>query len=38
MLDYIYHMALKLIKNRIFGLKTSRFISLLGNVIMYVIT
>ena len=26
MLDSIYHMILKLIKNRIFGVKTSRFL------------
>ena len=25
MIDSIYHMTLKLIKNRIFGVKTSRF-------------
>ena len=33
MLDSIYHMTLKLIKNRIFGLKTSIFCDLLRNVI-----
>ena len=38
MLDSIYHMTLKLIKNRIFGVKTSRFCHLLRNVIMNVIT
>ena len=37
MLDSIYHMTLKLIKNRIFGVKTSRFCHLLRNVIMDVI-
>ena len=37
MLDFIYHMTLKLIKNRIFGVKTSRFCHLLRNVIMDVI-
>ena len=38
MLDSIYHMTLKLIKNRIFGVKTSRFCHHLRNVIMDVIT
>ena len=38
MLDSIYHMTLKLLKNHIFGIKTSRFCHLLGNVIMDVIT
>ena len=38
MLDYIYHMTLKILKNCIFGLKTSRFSLILGNVIMGVIT
>ena len=38
MLDSIYHMTFKLIKNRIFGVKTSRFCHLLCNVIMDVIT
>ena len=37
MLDSIYHMTLKFIKNRIFGVKTSRFCHLLRNVIMDVI-
>ena len=37
MLDYIYHMTLKLLKNRIFGVKTSKFFSILRNVIMDVI-
>ena len=37
MLDSIYHMTLKLIKNRILGVKTSRFCHLLRNVIMDVI-
>ena len=34
MLDSIYHMALKLIKNHIFGMKTSLFCHLVRNVIM----
>ena len=38
MLDSIYHMTLNLIKNHIFGLKTSRFCHLLLNVIMDLIT
>ena len=33
MFDSIYHMALKLFCNRIFGMQTSRFYHLLGNVI-----
>ena len=37
MLDFIYHMTLKLIKNLVFGVKTSRFCHLLRNVIMDVI-
>ena len=37
MLDSIYHMTLKFIKNHIFGVKTSRFCHLLRNVIMDVI-
>ena len=37
MLDSIYHMTLKLIKNHIFGVKRSRFCHLLRNVIMDVI-
>ena len=37
-LDSIYHMALKLLKNHIFGVKTSIFCHLLCNVIMDVIT
>ena len=37
MLDSIYHITLKLIKNRIFGVKTSRFCHLLCNVIMDII-
>ena len=37
MLDSIYHMTLKLLKNRIFDVKTSRFCHLLRNVIMDVI-
>ena len=38
MLDSIYHMALTLLKNRIFGAKTSRFCHLLRSVIKNVIT
>ena len=38
MLDSIYHMTSKFIKNRIFGAKTSIFCHLLLNVIMDVIT
>ena len=38
MLDSIYHMILKLIKNRIFGEKTSIICHLLRNVIIDVIT
>ena len=38
MLDSCYHMTLKLIKNRIFCVNTSRFCHLLRNVIMDVIT
>ena len=38
MLDSIYHMTLKLLKNHILGVKTSRFCHLLRNVIMDVIT
>ena len=34
MLDSIYHMILKLLLNRIFGVKTPRFASLLRKVIM----
>ena len=37
MLDSIYHMTLKLIKNHIFGVKTSRFCHLLCNIKMNVI-
>ena len=37
MLDSIYHMTLKLIKNHIFDVKTSRFYHLLHQVIMDVI-
>ena len=32
MLDFIYHMKLKLIKNHIFGLKTSKFSHLLSEL------
>ena len=38
MLDSIYQMTLKILKNCIFGLKTSRFSLILNNVIMDVIT
>ena len=38
MVDSIYHMALKFIESRIFGVKTSRFCHILGNLIMNVIT
>ena len=38
MLDSINHMTLKLLKNHIFGVKTSRICHLLRNVIMDVIT
>ena len=37
-LDSIYHMILKLIRNGIFGVKTSRFYYRLRNIIMDVIT
>ena len=37
MLDSIYHMTLKLLKNHIFGLKMSKFGHLLRNVIMDII-
>ena len=37
MLDSINHMILKLLLNRIFGVKTARFTSLLRTVIMGVI-
>ena len=38
MLDFIYHIKLKLKKNHIFGVKKSRFCHLLRNVIIDVIT
>ena len=38
LLDYIYHMKLKLLKTRIFVVKTSIFCHLLRNVIMNIIT
>ena len=38
MLDSIYHMTLKILKNCIFGVKPSRFSLILRNVIMGVIT
>ena len=34
MLDSIHHMTFKILKNRIFGVKMSRFYHLLRNVIM----
>ena len=37
MLDSIYHMTLKLLKNLIFSVKMSRFCNLLCSVIMNVI-
>ena len=37
MLNSIYHIALKLLKNRIFDVKTSIFFHLLRNVVMDVI-
>ena len=38
MLDSIYHMTLRLLKNHIFGVKTSRFSLILSNVIIDIIT
>ena len=38
MLDYIYHMILELLKNHIFGVKTSKFCRILCNVTMDIIT
>ena len=38
MLDFIYHMTLKILKNCIFGVETSRFSHILRNVIIDVIT
>ena len=38
MLDSIYHMTLKLLKNHIFGVKTPKILSSLRNLIMDVIT
>ena len=37
MLDFIYYMTLKTLKNRIFGVKMSRFSPLLRNDIMDII-
>ena len=37
MVDFIYHMTLKLIKTRTFGVKTSIFCHLFSNIIMDVI-
>ena len=36
MLDSIYHMTLKILKNHIFGMETSSFCHLLRNIIMEV--
>ena len=38
MLDSIYHMTLEILKNCIFGVKTSRFSLILRNIVMNVIT
>ena len=38
MLDSIYQTTLKILKNYIFAVKTSRFSLILSNVIMHVIT
>ena len=38
LLDSIFHMSLKILKNCIFGVKTSRFSLILGNIIMDIIT
>ena len=38
MLDSIYHITLELNKNRIFGVKTTKFCHILRNVIMDLIT
>ena len=38
MLDSFYHMTLELLKNRLFGMKTSRFWQLLSSLKMYLIT
>ena len=38
MLDSIYHVTLKILKDCIFGVKTSRLFLILCNVIMDVIT
>ena len=38
MLDFIYHMTFKILKNCIFGVKTSRISLILRNVVMNVIT
>ena len=38
MLDNIYHMTFKLLKNHIFGVKTSGICLFMRNVIMVVIT
>ena len=37
-LNFIYHMTLKILKNRVLSVKTLRFCHLLQNVIMVVIT
>ena len=38
MLDSVYHMTFELLKNCVFGVKTSIFCHILRNVIMHVIT
>ena len=38
MLDSIYHMTLKLLKNLVFGVKTLRFCHLLRNAILNIIS
>ena len=38
MLDSIHHMTLKILKNCIFGVKTSRFCLILRNLIMDAVT
>ena len=38
MLDFIYHMAIELLKNCIYGVKMSRFCHILCNIKMNVIT
>ena len=38
MLDSIYHITLKFLKNHVLGVKTARFCNLLRNVIIFFIT